>query len=107
MEQIWLIHIWPDKLVEVVGMWEMAQLIQISETQSKYVAGLGDGFARPEYLIERSIRTSAVPDGRVYELGIDDIPDGIVDIRGAIHGEPPRVFAVVSPDECITYLGII
>lgn len=46
-------------------------------------------------------------DLRLYELGVDDLPDGIKDIRGSIEkGEPDRVFAQIDSDGHTTYTGI-
>jgi len=40
--------------------------------------------------------------GPLYELGVDTLPDGVEDITGLIHDEPPRVFWAAQTG----YLGI-
>jgi len=48
----------------------------------------------------------------VVELGVDDLPEGCEDIRGRIHCQPARVFAVEesniygSGETGWTYIGI-
>lgn len=46
----------------------------------------------------------------IAELGVDDLPEGIEDIRGRIHNEPSRVFASLRhfdlEYEAPTYFGI-
>ena len=44
-------------------------------------------------------------DGDVYELGVDILPQGVEDIRGKIHNNPERVFAVKDGSE-IYYFGL-
>lgn len=45
--------------------------------------------------------------GEVYQLGSDDLPDWVVDIRGNIHNEPEMVFVERSNDqERVTYFGL-
>lgn len=36
--------------------------------------------------------------GPLYELGVDDLPDGLEDIRGSIYNEPDRVFGYFVRD---------
>ncbi len=43
----------------------------------------------------------------LYELGVDDLPEGVEDIRGSIHNEPTRVFAAVGEDGSVAYSGIV
>lgn len=38
-------------------------------------------------------------EGEVYELGSDDCPDWVEDIRGKIHNEPEQVFVERSNDQ--------
>lgn len=46
-------------------------------------------------------------EGKLYELGMDALPEGIEDIRGHIYSEPTLVFAVVGMDgELLGYVGI-
>ena len=45
--------------------------------------------------------------GTLYELGVDDLPSQVEDIRGAIHEEPWRVFAAVYDDGSVSYHGIV
>ena len=47
-------------------------------------------------------------DGVVFEFGtLADVPDWIEDIRGKIHHEPERVFAVVPEDTSrLYYFGL-
>ena len=42
--------------------------------------------------------------GDVYELGTEDLPDWVEDIRGCIHNEPEKVF-VVKHGSQISYFG--
>lgn len=46
---------------------------------------------------------------KLYQLGIDTLPDNISDIRGSILNETSIVFAVAYPDEDFgpTYHGIL
>jgi len=41
----------------------------------------------------------------VYELGEEDLPAGVEDIRGKIQNEPSRVFAYVAND-IVIYFGL-
>jgi hypothetical protein len=46
-------------------------------------------------------------DGTLLELGVDMLPEGVVDIRGNIYNEPSRVFAIIDTDgELEGYTGI-
>lgn len=47
----------------------------------------------------------AYPQGEVYQLGKDALPEGVEDITGRIHNEPDRVFALIVDGE-VTYFGI-
>lgn len=60
----------------------------------------GEGWADYSDL-EMEMRTA----GELYELGVDELPDGVQDIRGRIHNEPSHVFAIVDGD-CVSYTGI-
>lgn len=43
-----------------------------------------------------------------YELGSDvPLPDGVEDIRGRIHNEPDRIFALKYPGSDWKYVGIV
>lgn len=42
----------------------------------------------------------------LYELGVDDLPGGLEDIRGHIHNEPTRVFGYVDEQDISRYVGI-
>lgn len=54
-----------------------------------------------------AIRESVVgAGGQVFELGSDDLPEGVQDIRGSIHNEPEVVLAIVHSDGQVTYLGV-
>jgi hypothetical protein len=44
-------------------------------------------------------------DSPFYELGKDDLPAEIEDIRGNIYDEPSRVFAVINPWG-VEYFGV-
>jgi hypothetical protein len=44
-------------------------------------------------------------DGQIFELGVDELPEGVENILGLIHNEPERVFVVLKDDET-TYFGI-
>lgn len=61
----------------------------------------GEGW-EDEYALETEMRGNA----ELYELGVDELPEGVEDIRGRIHDEPGRVFAVVS-DFGTQYVGIV
>lgn len=50
-----------------------------------------------DLLIE--IRNSLMEGEELYELGVDELPDAVKDIRGLIHNEPERVFAVFRPEQ--------
>lgn len=62
----------------------------------------GDGWA-DEYDLEMAMRGNA----DLYELGVDELPEGVDDIRGRIHNEPGRVFAAVGQDGMVAYTGIV
>ena len=44
--------------------------------------------------------------GEIYELGKANLPEEVEDIRGLIHDEPPRVFAIVDGWQ-VLYFGIV
>ncbi len=44
-------------------------------------------------------------EGKVYELGKDQLPEGVEDIRGAIQNQPDVVFAVVDDNDEVMYCG--
>lgn len=44
--------------------------------------------------------------GDVYELGTDELPAPIEDIRGRIHCEPPHIYAYLDADGSAHYFGI-
>lgn len=61
------------------------------------------------------IRSAVKADGgQLFELGVDELPEEIEDIRGAIYGEPDRVYAIWWEDQdppgfrfhSLTYFGI-
>jgi hypothetical protein len=58
----------------------------------------------PLYPFEDDIYGEA--QGDVYKLGVDDLPEGMEDIRGNIHDEPDAVFAVVEENSNVAYFGI-
>lgn len=60
----------------------------------------GEGWA-DDYDLEAEMRGNA----DLYELGVDELPPGVEDIRGRIHNEPGRVFAIVDSDR-VGYVGI-
>ena len=41
-----------------------------------------------------------------YELGVDELPPEIDDIRGQIYNEPDRVFAMFDDEDQPVYVGI-
>lgn len=45
-------------------------------------------------------------DGKLYELGVDAIPEEIEDIRGEIHNEPDRVLVQHIPGRTPYYFGL-
>jgi hypothetical protein len=45
--------------------------------------------------------------GEVYELGAEDLPEWVEDIRGKIHNEPEKVFVERSNDKVtVHYFGM-
>jgi len=42
----------------------------------------------------------------VLELGVDDLPDGLEDIRGRVHNQPARIFGYLDENGCPHYCGI-
>ena len=44
--------------------------------------------------------------GQVWELGADELPDGLEDIRGRIHHEPQSVYGWLDEAGQAHYLGI-
>lgn len=42
----------------------------------------------------------------LYELGVDDLPTNIVDIRGSIYNEPNRIFGYIDHQGITRYVGI-
>lgn len=86
-------------------------------TISASASGFGQFQTNPingEGWVDASDLQSAMADGvggNLYELGVDDLPDGVEDIRGSIANEPERVFAVINRCEytgeiSTTYCGI-
>lgn len=53
-----------------------------------------------------AMRGNVVP-ADLYELGADELPDGIEDIRGRIQNEPARVFAWFDEQVGVQYTCII
>ncbi len=45
-------------------------------------------------------------DSHYYEIGEDELPSEIDDIRGLIHNEPPRVFGYVDDQGITRYFGL-
>jgi hypothetical protein len=43
----------------------------------------------------------------LYELGVDELPEGIEDIRGLIQNEPARVFGWLDEQGDAHYAGIV
>jgi hypothetical protein len=43
----------------------------------------------------------------LYELGVDELPDGIEDIRGRIQNEPARVFGWLDEQGIAQYACIV
>jgi len=67
----------------------------------------GDGWADEADLVTAMAQGVS---GGLYELGVDDLPAGIEDIRGLIRSEPPRVFATLDADGAggaTFYFGIV
>lgn len=59
------------------------------------------------------IKDAISSDGaKIYKLGIDELPEQVRDIRGAIYNEPTYVFAIVWPEDHpdfpggLQYIGI-
>jgi hypothetical protein len=65
--------------------------------------GLWDASADREIQDDADILNGC--NGEVIELGLDELPEGVDDIRGLIQNEPERVFALVSEDGHI-YFGL-
>jgi hypothetical protein len=59
-----------------------------------YVDGQGDAWASEADLL-CEMRNG---DGTLLELGKDELPKGVKDIRGHIHYEPARIFAIIDSD---------
>ncbi len=69
------------------------------------VGDLGDAYA-DESDLEKMMRDEL--GGAMYELGVDELPEGIEDIRGRIHHQPARVFvAIFHPEGDYVYFGIV
>lgn len=66
----------------------------------------GDAWADDSGLVAEMAQAINDQGGELLELGVDELPDGVEDIRGRIHNEPARVFAVVHADRDATYIGI-
>jgi hypothetical protein len=49
----------------------------------------------------------AIASADLYELGVDELPDDIEDIRGRIQGAPARVFAWLDEQGDAHYAGIV
>lgn len=58
-----------------------------------------------DYLVE-VLREQREIGSNIYELGVDELPDKIDDIRGSIQHEPDRVFVTVS-DDGVDYWGLV
>lgn len=73
----------------------------------EYQAGEGNGdtWADENDLID-AMRDGVAP-ADMYELGSDELPDGCEDIRGRIHNEPARVFAIGDAEAGWRYVGVI
>jgi hypothetical protein len=52
------------------------------------------------------MRRTIAPE-RLYELGVDELPNDIGDIRGRIYGAPARVFAWLDEKGDAHYSGIL
>lgn len=71
------------------GMWQVGEA--------------GEGWADEEDLVAE---IAANFKGDIYELGEDEIPESVEDIRGKIYNQPSRVFALVDGDD-IWYVGVV
>lgn len=69
------------------GMWQVGEC--------------GEAWADAQDLINEIAAT-----GDLYELGEDDLPECVEDIRGHIYNQPSRVFALVNGED-IRYLGVV
>lgn len=58
------------------------------------------------YDLKDEMRSNSGAD-EMFELGVDDLPPSVRDIRGAIHNEPDHVFAFVYDDGHVSYAGIV
>lgn len=61
----------------------------------------GDRYADLSDLIGEAISNV----GEVFELGVDELPDGVEDIRGQIYNQPKYVFAYMDCGE-VAYFGV-
>ena len=62
-----------------------------------------------EYDAEEALREGATDTEmcEVYEVGRDELSDGVEDIRGLVHGgDPLRLYAVSEPDGTISYFAV-
>ncbi len=86
----------------------MAQIVSIRPDRGEYcVAEFGRACPDADKLIEIIRSLAAAKGDQVYELGFEELPEGVDDIRGRIHGEPPRVFVRVDPDGLPNYFGVV
>lgn len=63
----------------------------------------GELFETAECLLD-AVRAAGI--WEFYEIGVDDLPDGLDDITGSIYNEPDRVFGYISDEDEAVYFGI-
>jgi hypothetical protein len=57
--------------------------------------GFGEWDCGETYNITEEELNESRSDNTILELGTDELPNGVEDIRGLIHSQPPRVFVNV------------
>lgn len=94
--------------------------VYYDQSISRYHAGFGMYQSDPENgepwaeaidLVDYMRQCAAEAGQEFYELGVDELPPGVDDIRGSIYSEPDRVFAFVWHDKQgevqVSYEGIV
>lgn len=93
-------------------MAETTETLYHVVTIAPHYAGFGMWQASPadSDLYDKStyLEQSASPTTTIYELGDDELPEGVADIRGSIYDEPAIVFAIVDDEtgEVVSYEGL-
>lgn len=75
------------------GMWE------------QQLHDLGDGWSSEQDLIMEIYASDN--DRELFELGKDDLPDGLEDIRGQIYNQKGRIFGYLNETDAPNYFAVI